>query len=135
MERTASQATGASYGTDRGIDLLPTIAYHLRAQALFFMAIVNSYSFSHKFSDDREVMGYSSYQDIVYQSNASDTLALMRDFHGFLLGCGHHPVAVVEAMITVAEEYGQSHCKHEGSLVWKETEDSDGANSTERGTV
>ena len=106
MGHTANQATGASYGADRGIDLLPTIAYHLRAQALFFMATVNSYSFSHKFSDDREVTGYSSYQDIVHQSNAIETLALVRDLHGFLLGCGHHPVAVVEAMITVAEEYG-----------------------------
>lgn len=118
MERTASQATGASCGTDRGIDLLPTIVYPLRAQALFFMALVNSYSFSHKFSDDREVTGYSSYQDIVHQSNAVDTLALVRDFHGFLLGCGHHPAAVVDSMIAVAEEYGQSHCKHEGTLQW-----------------
>lgn len=82
------------------------------------MALVNSYTFSHRFSDDREVRGYSSYQDISHQSNATHTLALMRDFHGFMLGCGHQPAVVVEAMITLAEEFGQTHCNYEGRLQW-----------------
>lgn len=99
------------------------------------MAFVNSYSFSHGFSDDREVDGYSSWQEIVHQTNATNALALMRDFYGFALGCGFAPSSMVIALMTVAEEMGQAHCDMQGSLVWKEREDSDGADSTERPTI
>lgn len=99
------------------------------------MAFVNSYSFSHRFSDDREVQGYSSWQEIVHQTNASDALAFVRDFYGFALGCGFAPQSMVTAFMEVAQEMGQAHCDMQGSLVWRETKDSDGADSTERPTI
>ena len=99
------------------------------------MAFVNSYSFSHRFSDDREVDGYSSWQEIVHQTNATNALALVRDFYGFAAGCGFAPSSMVIALMTVAEEMGQAHCDMRGSLVWKEAEDSDGADNTGQGTA
>jgi hypothetical protein len=77
------------------------------------MAFVNSYSFSHRFSDDREVAGFSSWQEIVHQSNAGDSLALVRDFYGFALGCGHAPQTIVDVFIQLAEEYSQAHCGYD----------------------
>ena len=99
------------------------------------MAFVNSYSFSHRFSDDREVEGYSSWQEIVHQTNATNALALVRDFYGFAAGCGFAPSSMVAAFIAAAEEVGQAHCDMRGVLAWKEAEDSNGADNAEQGTA
>lgn len=86
------------------------------------MAFVNSYSFSHRFTDEREVTGYSSWQEIVHQTNATHACALVRDFYGFAMGCGFAPSSMIEAFMTIAEEYGQAHCDMKGFLVWQEKE-------------
>lgn len=83
-------------------------------------AFVNSYSFSHRFSDDSAPSGYSSYQEIVHQSNADSATTLSREFYCFCLACGFAPHSIVNAFIDLAEEYGVAHCSMESDLQWKE---------------
>lgn len=78
------------------------------------MAFVNSYSLSHRFSDDNAPSGYSSYQEIVHQSNADSATTLSREFYCFALACGFAPQSVVNAFLELAEEYGNAHCSLKG---------------------
>jgi hypothetical protein len=105
------------------------------------MAFVNSYSFSHRFSDDAAPVGYSSYQEIIHQSNADSAATLTREFYCFALACGFAPQSVVGSFIDLAEEYGQAHCDLRGNLVWqdavawRETGRDNGTSSTQQPAV
>lgn len=91
------------------------------------MVFVNSYSLSHRFSDDNAPSGYSSYQEIVHQSNADSATTLSREFYHFALACGFSPNSLVNAFIELAEEYGKAHCSLKGDLQWRERESYDGS--------
>lgn len=97
------------------------------ATAPFFMAFVNSYSFSHRFNDDSAPSGYSKYQEIIHQSNAEGAFALAREFYCFALACGFAPQSIVYAFTELAEEYGTAHCDRKGQLQWQEKECDNGA--------
>lgn len=98
-------------------------------------AFVNSYSFSHRFSDDSAPSGYSSYQEIVHQSNADSAMTLGREFYHFALACGFAPQSVVNAFLELAEEYNNAHCGVKGAVRWEENRKFDGPNCQERGAV
>jgi hypothetical protein len=91
--------------------------------------------FSHRFSDDAAPVGYSSYQEIIHQSNADSVATLTREFYCFALACGFAPQSIVNSFIDLAEEYGQAHCDLRGNLEWRETGRDNGTSSTQQSAV
>lgn len=77
------------------------------------MAFVDSYSFSHRFTDDGAPADVAAYQEIIHQCNGVNATGLTRQFYQFALGCGFAPRSIVDAFSALAEEYGEAHCKEE----------------------
>ena len=74
------------------------------------MAFTDSYSFSHRFSDDKATSDTAGYQEIIHQCQEVNAFALTRQFYQFALGCGYAPQSMVDAFETMAMEYGEAHC-------------------------
>ena len=90
------------------------------------MAVVDSYSFSHRFTDERALTDYASYQEIIHQCSGVNAIGLARQFCAFALGCGFPPSSVYNAMIDIGEEYNEAYMK---------LKNRDGANQEARGTI
>jgi hypothetical protein len=79
--------------------------------------VVDSYTFSHRFSDTEAVVGFSSYEDIQYQCQPGPSVhALVRSFLQFALACGWPQSAVLNAFADISEEYAdaaQRHCERQ----------------------
>lgn len=75
------------------------------------MAFVDSYSFSHRFTDDKAATDVAGYQEIIHQCSEVNATGLTRQFYQFALGCGYAPQSMVDAFLTLSEEYGGAHCK------------------------
>ena len=74
------------------------------------MAFTDSYSFSHRFSDDKNApTDCASYQEIIHQCSGVNATALTRQFYQFAVGCGYSPRNIVDAFYALAEEYSV-HC-------------------------
>lgn len=78
------------------------------------MAYVDSYSLSHRFTDDKTALDEPGYQEIVHQCNSVNAIGLTRQFYHFALACGFAPSNVVDAFYALAEEYGKAHCGYNG---------------------
>jgi hypothetical protein len=74
------------------------------------MAFVDSYSFSHRFSDDGAETDVAAYQEIIHQCQQVNAIGLTRQFYQFAIGCGYAPKSIVDAFYSLAEEYGAAHC-------------------------
>lgn len=74
------------------------------------MAFVDSYSFSHRFSDENAGLDTAAYQEIIHQCNGVNAIGLTRQFYQFALGCGYAPQSIVDAFSLLASEYGEAHC-------------------------
>jgi hypothetical protein len=73
-------------------------------------AFVNSYSFSHRFSD-QATSDTAGFQEIIHQCQDVTTVtALTRQFFQFAIGTGFAPCSVVDAFLALADEYGQAYC-------------------------
>lgn len=78
------------------------------------MAFVDSYSFSHRFSDDQHVPSdYASHQEINHQCSGVNADGLVRQFFYFAIGCGYSPRNIVDAFEAMAEEYGEAYCNYD----------------------
>ena len=78
------------------------------------MAFVDSYSFSHRFSDDAGgTNDTAGFQEIIHQCQDVNAFALTRQFYQFALGCGYAPQNIVSAFETLAMEYGAAHCDYD----------------------
>jgi hypothetical protein len=78
------------------------------------MAFVDSYSFSHRFTDDNAGSDVASYQEIIHQCSGVNATGLTRQFFQFAVGCGYAPKSVVEAFEQLADEYGNAYCGYDG---------------------
>ena len=78
------------------------------------MAFVDSYSFSHRFSDDKTCADTAGYQEIIHQCSEVNATGLARQFFQFALGCGYSPRNMVDAFHSLASEYGEAYCGYDG---------------------
>jgi hypothetical protein len=83
------------------------------------MAFVDSYSFSHRFSDETVPTDYASYQEVVHQCSGVNATGLARQFCAFALGCGFPPSSIYSAMVEIGALYNKAYV---------EGQNSDGAN-------
>jgi hypothetical protein len=61
-------------------------------------AFVDSYTFSHRFSDDCNApTDCANYQEINHQCSGVNAPGLVRQFYQFALGCGYAPQNIVDA--------------------------------------
>ena len=74
------------------------------------MPYVDSYSFSHRFTDDKACTDYAGYQEIIHHCSEVNATALARQFYQFALACGYAPQNIVDAFFALADEYGKAHC-------------------------
>ena len=74
------------------------------------MAFVDSYSFSHRFTDEKTLSDTANYQEIIHQFSGVNALGLARQFFQFAIGCGYAPQNIVDAMISIGTEYEQAYC-------------------------
>jgi uroporphyrinogen-III decarboxylase len=74
------------------------------------MTFVDSYSFTHRFTDDKVLLDTASYQEIIHQCNGVNGMGLTRQFFQFALGCGYPPSTIVDAMAALSKEYGKAYC-------------------------
>lgn len=74
------------------------------------MPFVDSYSFSHRFTDDKATPDTAGYQEIIHQCSDVNAMALTRQFYQFAVGCGYAPQNIVYAFYALADEYGHAHC-------------------------
>jgi hypothetical protein len=72
------------------------------------VALVNSISFSHRFSDDGVCHDTCSYQEINHTYSADTATAVARAFYQFMLGCGYAPSNVADAMLCIGTEYEEA---------------------------
>jgi hypothetical protein len=73
------------------------------------MALVNTISFSHRFSDDKVCHDTCSYQEINHIYSADAAPAVARAFYQFMMACGYAPQSVSDAMISIATEYDEAY--------------------------
>jgi hypothetical protein len=73
------------------------------------MAFVDSYSFSHRFSDDRADTDFAGHQEVNHQCSGVNAIGLTRQFFHFAVGCGYSPKNIVDAFRSLAEEYGKAY--------------------------
>ena len=74
------------------------------------MAFTDTYSFTHRFSDDKHgPSDFASYQEIIHQCCGVNATGLTRQFYQFAVGCGYSPRGVVDAFYALAKEYSV-HC-------------------------
>jgi hypothetical protein len=78
------------------------------------MAFVNTISFSHRFSSDKVMDDCCSYQEINHTYSADSAPAVARAFFQFMTGCGYAPGSVVDAMLSIGDEYGEAYCGYNG---------------------
>lgn len=78
------------------------------------MAFVNSYSFSHRYSDDHAPTDIAGHQEIIHQCQDVNADGLTRQFFHFAVGCGYSPKNIVDAFYMLADEYGKSYCGYDG---------------------
>ena len=77
-------------------------------------AFVDSYTFSHRFSDDSAApTDCANYQEINHQCSGVNAPGLVRQFYQFALGCGYAPQSIVDAFEALADEYGKAHCDYD----------------------
>jgi hypothetical protein len=76
------------------------------------MAIVDSYSFNHRFSDEKLCgTDTAGHQEIIHQCHGTLTAeALTRQYFQFAVGCGYAPRSIVDAMYSLSKEYGEAYC-------------------------
>lgn len=78
------------------------------------MAFVDSYSFSHRFSDDQNApTDCASYQEINHQCSGVNATGLTRQFYQFAMACGYSPKNIVDAFSSLADEYGTAYCGYD----------------------
>jgi hypothetical protein len=77
------------------------------------MAFTDSYSFSHRFSDDKAATDIASYQEVNHQCSGVNATGLTRQFFQFAVGCGYSPKNIVDAFYMLADEYGQAYCGYD----------------------
>lgn len=78
------------------------------------MAFTDSYSFSHRFSDDKNApTDCASYQEIIHQCSGVNAIALTRQFFQFAVGCGYSPKNIVDAFSSLSDEYGTAYCHYD----------------------
>ena len=77
------------------------------------MAFVDSYSFTHRFTDEKASIDFAGYQEIIHQCSEVNATALARQFYQFALACGYAPQSIVDAFSVLAEEYDKAHCGKE----------------------
>lgn len=78
------------------------------------MAFVDSYSFSHRFSDDQNApTDCASYQEINHQCSGVNATGLTRQFFQFAMACGYSPKNIVDAFSSLADEYGTAYCGYD----------------------
>jgi hypothetical protein len=73
------------------------------------VAFVDSYSFSHRFTDDSVDAGFAGYQEIIHQCQQVDAMALTRQYFQFALGSGFAPKNIIDAFEELANEYGNAY--------------------------
>jgi hypothetical protein len=73
------------------------------------MALVNTISFSHRFSDDGVCHDTCSYQEINHVYSADAAPAVARAFYQFMMACGYAPQSVSDAMISIATEHDEAY--------------------------
>ena len=77
-------------------------------------AFVDSYTFSHRFSDDCNApTDCANFQEINHQCSGVNAPGLVRQFYQFALGCGYAPQNIVDAFEALADEYGRAHCDYD----------------------
>lgn len=69
--------------------------------------IVDSYSFSHRFSGEA-TSDTAGYQEIIHQCQGANAFGLTRQFYQFAIGCGYSPQNIVDAFYSLAAEYGEA---------------------------
>jgi hypothetical protein len=74
------------------------------------MPFVNSFSFSHRFSDEAATLDYCSYQEINHTCSGDNAHALSRAFYQFMMACGYAPQNVSDAMQSIGAEYSEAYC-------------------------
>ena len=72
------------------------------------MAFVDSYSFSHRFTDDKTLPDTANYQEIIHQCQGVNAIGLTRQFYQFAIGCGYCPKNIVDAFYCLSIEYGEA---------------------------
>jgi hypothetical protein len=81
-------------------------------------AFVDSYTFSHRFSDDCNApTDCADFQEINHQCSGVNAPGLVRQFYQFALGCGYAPQNIVDAFEALADEYG----RHIATMIRKRT--------------
>jgi len=76
-------------------------------------ALVDSYSFSHRFSGET-TSDTAGYEEIIHQCQEVNATGLTRQFFQFALGCGYSPKNIVDAFYSLAVEYGDAYCGYNG---------------------
>lgn len=80
----------------------------LRTGSFFAMtAPIDSYSFSHRWSD-KTTFDTAGYQEIIHQCQQVNAFGLTRQFYQFALGCGYSPHNIIDAFYSLAAEYGDA---------------------------
>jgi len=78
------------------------------------MAFTDSYSFSHRFSDDKDApTDCANYQEIIHQCSGVNAIGLTRQFFQFAVGCGYSPKNIVDAFCSLSNEYGMAYCGYD----------------------
>lgn len=72
-------------------------------------AFLDSYSFAHRFTDDKVEAGEASWQEVNHQCQGVNALALTRVFFHFAIGCGFVPASVLSAFQQVVDENGKAY--------------------------
>jgi hypothetical protein len=78
------------------------------------MAFTDSYSFSHRFSDDKAATDIASYQEVNHQCSGVNATGLTRQFFQFAVACGYSPKNIVDAFLMLGVEYGEAYCGYHG---------------------
>ena len=73
------------------------------------MASVDSYSFSHRFTDDKTLPDTASYQEIIHQCSGVNAIGLTRQFFQFAVGCGYAPQNITDAFYMLSNEYEEAY--------------------------
>ncbi|CAB4155193.1 hypothetical protein UFOVP649_99 [uncultured Caudovirales phage] len=77
------------------------------------MALVNAFSFSHRFSCEKTLDDCCSYQQIDHTYSGESPRALCRAFYQFMMACGFAPQNVSEAMLAIGDEYNEAYVPKE----------------------
>jgi hypothetical protein len=73
------------------------------------MTLVNSISFSHRFSDNKLGRDTCAYQEINHTYSGDTATAITRAYFQFMMACGYAQQSVIEAMFSIATEYEEAY--------------------------